>query len=54
MFDFLADHQLYIVMLIVLLIWAGFVIYLFRLDGRISKLEEMIQPKPDQPVAEKK
>jgi CcmD family protein len=41
--DFLADHQLYIVLIIVLMIWAGFLIYLFRLDGRISKLEKIMK-----------
>ena len=38
--DFLAQNQLYIVMSIVLIIWFGFVAYLFRLDKRISKLEQ--------------
>jgi CcmD family protein len=38
--DFLAQNQLYIVMIIVLAIWLGLYLYLFRLDRRIKKLEE--------------
>jgi CcmD family protein len=37
--DFLAQHQLYIVLIIVVGIWLGLFAYLFRLDGRIRKLE---------------
>jgi len=38
--DFLAQNQLYIVMIIVLAIWFGIYFYLFRLDGRMKKLEQ--------------
>ncbi|MEW6510708.1 MAG: CcmD family protein [Bacteroidota bacterium] len=38
--EFLAQHQLYIVMGIVLAIWLGLYVYLFRLDSRVKKLEE--------------
>lgn len=37
--EFLAQNQLYIVMLIVVGIWAGIFVYLSRLGGRIAKLE---------------
>lgn len=37
--EFLAEHQLYIVMIIVVGIWLGLFAYLFRLDGRLKKLE---------------
>jgi CcmD family protein len=37
--DFLAQHQLYIVLIIAVGIWLGLYIYLFRLDGRLKKLE---------------
>ena len=37
--EFLAQHQLYIVLIIVVGIWLGLFAYLFRLDGRIRKLE---------------
>jgi CcmD family protein len=38
--EFLSQHQLYIVMLIVVAIWLGIYGYLFRLDSRIKKLEQ--------------
>jgi CcmD family protein len=41
--DFLAQNQLYIVMIIVLAIWLGIYTYLFRLDGRLKKLENQIR-----------
>ncbi|MGA7159545.1 MAG: CcmD family protein [Bacteroidota bacterium] len=41
--EFLADHQLYIVMSIVLIIWFGMIFYLFRLDNKISKLEKSLR-----------
>jgi CcmD family protein len=37
--EFLAQNQLYIVMVIVLAIWLGLFAYLFRLDSRLKKLE---------------
>lgn len=37
--EFLAEHQLYIVLFIVLAIWFGIYAYLFRLEGRIKRLE---------------
>ena len=43
--DFLANHQLYIVMIIVLAIWLGIYTYLFRLEARIKKLEEKSKGK---------
>ena len=39
MIDFLNQHQIYIVLTIILLIWAGIVWYLFRIDRRITHLE---------------
>jgi len=39
--EFLAQHQLYIVLIIVVGIWLGLYAYLFRLDGRIRKLENL-------------
>jgi CcmD family protein len=41
--DFLAQNQLYIVMIIVLAIWLGIYTYLFRLDSRVKKLESQIR-----------
>ncbi|HMK37824.1 MAG TPA: CcmD family protein [Bacteroidota bacterium] len=41
--EFLAQNQLYIVMIIVLAIWLGIYVYLFRLDSRVKKLEQQIR-----------
>jgi len=41
--EFLAQNQLYIVMIIVLAIWLGIYTYLFRLDTRVKKLEQQIR-----------
>jgi CcmD family protein len=38
--EFLGQHQLYIVMLIVVAIWLGIYWYLFRLDRRLRNLEQ--------------
>ena len=40
MMDFLSQNQMYIVMTIVLIVWAGIVWYLMRLDKRIKQLED--------------
>jgi len=41
--EFFAQNQLYIVLSIVLIIWFGFIAYLFKLDRRIAKLEENLK-----------
>ena len=41
--DFLAQNQLYIVMIIVLAIWLGIYTYLFRLDRRVKNLEQQVR-----------
>lgn len=40
MFEYFQQHQLYIVLGVILLVWAGIIWYLFRMDGKIRKLEE--------------
>jgi CcmD family protein len=40
MYEFLTEHSLFIVLTIALIIWAGIMTYLLRMDKRISKLEE--------------
>ncbi len=40
MMDFLSQNQMYIVLVIVLLIWAGIVWYLLRIDKRLKQLEQ--------------
>ncbi|MEW6062333.1 MAG: CcmD family protein [Bacteroidota bacterium] len=41
--QFLHDNQLYIVLIIVLTIWFGFLFYLFRLDAKLKKLETIVK-----------
>jgi len=40
MMEFLSQNQMFIVLIIVLLIWAGIVWYLTRLDRRLKRLED--------------
>ena len=40
MYDFLMQNSLYIVLIIVLICWAGIFFYLLRLDRRLSVLEQ--------------
>jgi CcmD family protein len=40
MIEFLAQHQMYIVMSIILIVWVGIVWYLVRIDKRIKQLED--------------
>ncbi len=40
MYDFLSNNSLYVVLLIVLMIWAGFFAYLLRIDRKVKKLEK--------------
>jgi CcmD family protein len=39
MLEFMGQHQMYIVLAVVLLIWAGIVWYLVRLDKKVTQLE---------------
>jgi len=38
--QFLSQNAIYIVMIIVLIVWAGIFSYLFSLDKRIKKIEK--------------
>ena len=40
MLEFMTEHQMYIVLAIVLLVWAGIVSYLVHLDRKITRLEQ--------------
>lgn len=40
MLEYLAEHQMYIVLGVVLITWAGIVWYLFTLDRRLKRLED--------------
>lgn len=39
MFELMNQEPLYVVLTIVLICWIGIVLYLFRLDRKIAKLE---------------
>ena len=41
--EFFHNNQLYIVLTITLVIWFGFLFYMFRLDSKIKKLEESVK-----------
>lgn len=43
MFDFLNQNSLFVVLIIVLIVWLGIYIYLFRIDGKLKQLEKHIQ-----------
>ena len=40
LYNFLNTHSLYIVLIIVLVIWLGIFIYLYRLDKKVNELYE--------------
>ncbi len=40
LYNFLNNNALYVVLLIVLVIWVGIFLYLFRLDKKVSSLYE--------------
>ena len=41
MLEYMSNNQMYIVLSIVLLVWAGIVAYLVRLDRKVRRLEEI-------------
>jgi CcmD family protein len=43
MYEFLGQNQLYVVLTVTLLVWAGIVMYLVRLDKKIAKLEQQLK-----------
>jgi len=43
MLEFMMENQMYIVLSIVLLVWAGIAVYLVRLDRKVSRLEETMK-----------
>ncbi len=45
MYNFLEQNQLYVVLIVVLIIWLGFVILLFRIDKKLQVLEKIIEKK---------
>lgn len=43
MLEFMSHNQMYIVLSIVLLVWAGIVAYLLRLDKKVRDLEKSMR-----------
>lgn len=41
--EFFEQNQMYVVLVVVLSIWFGFLWYMFRLDAKITKLEEQLK-----------
>ncbi len=41
--EFFENNQMYVVLVVVLAIWFGFLVYTFTLDLKIKKLEEQIK-----------
>ena len=40
--EFFAEHSLYVVLLIALVVWGGIYAYLVRVDGKVKKLEDQL------------
>ena len=41
--EFFEQNQMYVVLVIVLAIWFGFLGYMFKLDAKIKSLEEQLK-----------
>lgn len=46
--EFFEQHQITVVLVVVLSIWFGFLGYLFRIDGKLTKLESLIKKEGNQ------
>lgn len=40
--EFLAQHSLFVVLVIALVVWGGIYAYLVRVDGKVKKLEDKL------------
>lgn len=47
-YSFLEKNSIYIVMLIVLVIWLGIYLYLWRTDKRLSEIEKELKEKENE------
>jgi CcmD family protein len=45
MLDFLIQNSIYVVLIIVLIIWTGLFIYLYRVDKKLEELEKLMSEK---------
>lgn len=43
MFEFLNQNSLFVVLAIVLVVWLGIYLYLFRIEGKIKRLEKQTE-----------
>lgn len=43
MYNFLVEHSLYVVLITTLMVFGGFILFLFRLDKKITLLEKNVQ-----------
>lgn len=43
MMEFLQQNQMYVVLTVVLLIWVGIVLYLWRIDRKVEKIENQMK-----------
>ncbi len=41
--NFLQQNQMYVVLTVVLLIWAGILAYLWRIDRKVAKIENQMK-----------
>jgi CcmD family protein len=43
MYEFLENNSIYVVLIVVLIIWAGISIFLFATESKLNKLEKKIE-----------
>lgn len=43
MLEFMSANQMYIVLGVVMLVWAGIILYLIRLDRKVQRLEDQFK-----------
>jgi CcmD family protein len=48
MLDFLVQNSIYVVLIIVLIIWSGVFLYLFRLDKKLTEIEKLVSEKEEE------
>lgn len=48
LFGFLEKNAIYIVMIIVLIVWLGIYLFLWRLDKRVTEIEKEIKEKDNE------
>ena len=46
--EYLQQNSLYLVMIIVVIIWAGMSIFLFSIDRKVNRLEKQFQSSKEQ------